>query len=75
MGAIKAGWKTTEFWVSIATAVCGLLVTLGVFSPDQSSDLIKTVGTFSGAIIVAVTSAAYAISRSKSKSENPVVEK
>ncbi len=75
MGTIKSGIKTSEFWVSIATAICGLLVTLGVFSADQSSDLIQAVGTFSGAVILAISTGAYAISRSKSKSENPVIEK
>jgi len=65
---LKSGWKTTEFWVAIATAVFGLLTTTGVFTPEQASDLTVAVGKFSGAIITAVTTAAYAISRGRAKS-------
>ena len=70
---IKSGWRTTEFWVAIATAIFGLLTTLGIFTADQASDLVISVGQFSGAIIAAVSAAAYAISRAKTKSAPPVV--
>ena len=74
MNTIKSGYKTTEFWVSLATGICGLLVTLGVFDAAQATDVTAAVGKLAGAVIMAVTSGAYAISRSKSKSENPVIE-
>ena len=74
MNKIKSGYKTTEFWLSIATAICGLLVTLGVFDAAQASDVSTAIGQVAGAVIMAVSSGAYAISRSKSKSENPVIE-
>ena len=74
MNTIKSGYKTTEFWISLATAICGLLVTLGVFDAGQASDISTAIGKIAGAVILAVSSGAYAISRSKSKSENPVVE-
>lgn len=66
--SMKTGYKTTEFWVSIATAVFGLLTTTGVFTPDQASDLTQSVGTISGAVITAVSTGIYAISRAKTKS-------
>jgi len=72
---IKTGWKTTEFWVSLATGICGLLVTVGVFDAGQASDISVAIGKIAGAVILAISSGAYAISRSKSKSENPVAEK
>jgi hypothetical protein len=76
--SIKAGYKTTEFWVALASALFGILTTTGVFTPDQASDLTAAVGKFSGAIITAITAAAYAISRAKTKSsvtpEKPAVE-
>lgn len=65
---MKDGWKTTEFWKALAVSICGLLVTTGVFTPDQSSDIIKAVGEFSGAIIMAVSTGAYIYSRGKVKS-------
>ncbi len=67
---IKAGWKTTEFWVSLATGVCGLLVTLGVFDAGQAHDIAASVGKLSGGIIMAVSSAAYAISRARTKTSS-----
>ena len=66
---MKEGWKTTEFWVSLATGVFGILVTLGIFSADQAADLTSSVGEFAGAIITAVSAAGYAISRGLSKNK------
>jgi len=68
---IKEGYKTTEFWVSLATAVFGVLVTLGIFTTDQASDLVKSVQQFSGGIITAISAAAYAISRGRAKNNPP----
>ena len=68
MDAIKSGWKTSEFWKALAVSICGLLVTTGVFTPDQSNDIVKAVGELSGAIIMAVSTGAYIISRAKVKS-------
>jgi uncharacterized protein (DUF697 family) len=71
---IKEGWKTTEFWVSLATAIFGVLVTLGIFSADQASDITKSVQQFAGGIITAVSAAGYAISRGRTKSNTPPKE-
>jgi len=68
---IKTGYKTTEFWVAIATAIFGFLVTVGIFTPDQAGDLSLAVGKFSGAIITAVSVGAYAVSRAKTKTVTP----
>lgn len=64
---IKSGWKTTEFWVSLATSIFGVLVTTGVFTPEQAGDLVSSVGQIAGGLITVVASAAYAISRAKTK--------
>jgi len=68
---IKEGYKTTEFWVSLATAVFGVLVTLGIFTSDQATDLVKAVQQISGGVITAVTAASYAISRGQAKTNPP----
>jgi len=68
---IKSGVKTTEFWVSLATSIFGVLVTLGYFSADQATDLVNTVQQFAGAVITAVTAASYGISRGLAKKDVP----
>ena len=68
---IKSGIKTTEFWVSLASGVFGILVTLGYFTPEQANDIINSVQEFSGAIITAVAAASYAISRGLAKKDVP----
>lgn len=65
---MKDGWKTSEFWKALAVSICGLLVTAGVFSPEQSSDIVQAVGELSGALIMAVSTGAYIYSRGKTKS-------
>jgi len=36
--AIKAGWKTTEFWFSLVTAIVGGLLSSGIF-PESSTSM------------------------------------
>ena len=67
---VKSGFKTTEFWVSLATGIFGVLVTLGIFTPEQAGDITTSVGQVAGGIITAITAAAYAISRGRAKN-NP----
>ena len=68
---IKSGFKTTEFWVSLATGIFGILVTLGVFTPEQANDIITSIGTGAGGIITAVSAFGYAISRGMAKKDVP----
>ena len=64
---IKSGVKTTEFWVSLAGGIFGVMVTLGVFTADQAADLTRTVGEIAGGIITAISAAGYAVSRGIAK--------
>ncbi len=64
---IKAGMKTTEFWVSLAGGLFGVMVTLGVFTADQAAELTNSVGDMAGGVITAVSAAGYAISRGLAK--------
>jgi len=43
---MKPGYKTTEYWMSVATALVGLMVALGVLEPEgaDSPALLKIVG-------------------------------
>ncbi len=63
----KPGYKTTEFWASLSTSTMGILVTLGVFTPDQANTLVQSVTAVAGAIIAALPVLGYALSRGKAK--------
>jgi hypothetical protein len=53
---IKPGWKTTEFWATMATNVIAVVGALSKFiSPDVS------------AIVIAIANAIYSISRGMAK--------
>lgn len=65
---VKPGYKTTEFWVSIATAITGILITLGVIGQEEANILVKGIEQIVGGILTVVPVAAYAISRGRAKS-------
>jgi hypothetical protein len=64
---IKDGWKTTEFWVSISTAICGLCVLFGVIGPNELDKMVLIAQKISGAIMTIGSVAAYAYARAKAK--------
>ena len=64
---VKPGWKTTEFWTSMATAVTGLMTMVGVFTPAQASDIVTGVTQAAGGLVAVVPVIFYAISRGKIK--------
>lgn len=41
---MKDGWKTSEFWLTLAVQVTGILVLTGVLSPEQSVALNDALG-------------------------------
>ena len=63
----KAGFKTTEFWVSILASVMGILVTTGVFEPDQAGQISDAMVKCGGAVLTAISAAGYAYSRAITK--------
>lgn len=65
----KPTWKSTEFWFNMAGNVLGILVLLGIFSPEQASDMSLAISEIAGGIIVAVTNGTYAVSRGLAKKE------
>jgi len=62
MDEIKPGWKTTEFWLSAAVSLIGLLMASGVIEPGGAWD--KIVGLASAAL----SSLGYSASRGQVKS-------
>ncbi len=64
---MKEGKKTTEFYLSIFGAVLGVLVTMGLLTPEQSSVLVESAAQISGAIISALSVLGYSVSRGLAK--------
>jgi hypothetical protein len=67
--SIKSGLETSEFWITIASVVVGLLTSLGLFTPGGSDDLVKAFAAIIGGIATIVPAVVYIISRFKLKNE------
>jgi hypothetical protein len=52
---MKPGLKSTEFWVNVGVQVVGLLLALGVVTPDQS-EVVKQALSDSGQLVSNVVS-------------------
>lgn len=70
----KPGWQTTEFWLTLATQVVGILLLVGVISPEQSQVLNEAmpqiaggVGELIGGIMMAAGAFGYSRSRGEAK--------
>lgn len=64
---LKDGWKTTEFWVSIATAIIGLCVLFGVFTTEETTEIMGSISQIIGSLMTIVPIVAYALARGKAK--------
>ena len=61
----KPGYKTTEFWLTTACTICGLLFASGVVSPEGTD-----AGSKAAALIASVLAAmGYSVSRAKDKAD------
>lgn len=60
----RVGWKTSEFWLSAATTLVGLLVASGVIETGAGAELERIIGL----VAAVAASLGYAISRSIVKS-------
>jgi hypothetical protein len=60
----KSGWKTTEFWASLASQVVGLAGLIGVLPVPAN---VKGTAAVVGGVVAAVANAAYSISRALTK--------
>ena len=64
---VKPGLKTTEFYVSIATAALGVCTLLGLFTPEESSTMMTAVSSCIGGGMTVIATVGYAWSRAKAK--------
>lgn len=56
---LKAGWKTTEFWATIAIVILAFIVSIGVITNDQASAIMQVVGSVLALIAGAAPVAIY----------------
>ena len=64
----KPGWQTSEFWVTVAVQVVGLMAAAGIFSTEQANQWQRACEMAGGLIAMIVSNIAYAQSRAKVKS-------
>ena len=64
---MKAGWKTTEFWKTLVTALSGIAIAFGVISPEGAEALNIAIGQIVGGIMAIVPVVIYTIQRTKAK--------
>jgi hypothetical protein len=57
----KPGWRTTEFWLTLAATTVGLLYASGLIAPESGAD------RWLGLMTSALTSMGYAVSRGLAK--------
>lgn len=63
----KPGYKTTEFWVALATGVTGILATLGVITPEAAQGTSGAVGQIAGGVLAGLAALGYGVSRGLAK--------
>jgi hypothetical protein len=64
---LKAGYKTTEFWMSAAAAVAGLLIASGIVA--EGSTTMQVIGLIASML----TAMGYTVVRGKAKSETGIL--
>ena len=64
---VKPGWQTTEFWVTMAGQVIGIVALLGYITIDQQSVLIQAATQIGGVIVMVGSAFGYALSRGLAK--------
>jgi hypothetical protein len=64
---MKPGYKTTEFWLAIASQLLGILVVLGVITPEQQDAFAGALQHIAGAIMMVGSGFGYSLSRGIAK--------
>lgn len=65
---IKEGWRTTEFWTSIITALLGLGVVFGFITTEETGKMREGLDQLVGGVMTVVPIVAYSWSRGRAKS-------
>ena len=67
---VKDGWKTSEFWVSLITALCGVCIIFGVFNTNDINDFLQAAEKLAGSLMALISTVVYTFSRTKIKQNN-----
>lgn len=67
--ANRPGLRTTEFWVTGAANVVGLLVLAGVVNPEDVSGINEAVAQIASAVAIGITNVGYILGRTLVKKE------
>lgn len=63
----KPGYKTTEFWMTIAANIVGILILTGVFTPVAAAAYLVLAEKICGILIMGIPLGFYIVSRVKAK--------
>lgn len=63
---MKSGWKTSEFWLTLATTLLGMMVSMGIIGPEDMDALLRILALVLGLL----PAAAYNLSRGLAKIGN-----
>ena len=64
---MRPGWKTTEFYVTIAGFIIGILAEMGLFTPDQATGLQSVIPQLGGIVVQVAALFGYNWSRATTK--------
>jgi len=64
---MKPGVKTTEFWISVLTAMVGVVAATGYFNTEQVTAINALITQGGGLITAALVAFGYAVSRGLAK--------
>lgn len=67
---MKAGYKTTEFWVTIVIQFMGILATMGYLTPEQSDAVTQGLIQLGGLVAMVASAFGYNIARGNAKKSN-----
>lgn len=65
----KSGFKTSEFYVTVVSAISGLLIMLGYLSPQQADAFVQAVVAVIGGVMVVASTIVYIVGRIKVKQQ------
>lgn len=68
---MKQGTKTSEFYITIAVTIIGLLAMFGVVKPDSQQQLVDSTTQIVNAVVAVAPVVVYIIGRSWMKSKTP----
>ena len=70
MDNVKTGFQSSEFYVTIATTIIGVLSMAGLIEPGQHNQLVQTVSQIIGGIMTLVPAIVYIWQRTWLKSRS-----